>query len=53
MNRWITIYENPVKAFLVVEENDDGNILSSSFHFFWKDALREFNKIKKNATRLE
>jgi len=47
MGHWITIYENPVKSFLVVvEDDDDGEILSSSFHWFYKDALREFNNEK-------
>lgn len=46
MGHWITIYENPVKSFLVVEEDDDDKIISSSFHFFWKEALKAFNKIK-------
>ena len=42
----ITIYENPVKSFLVVVESDDGEIISSSFHWFYKDALRGFNNEK-------
>lgn len=43
---WLRVYQNPTGAFLVVREDDDGNILGASFHWFWNDALREFNNEK-------
>lgn len=48
-NRWIRIYQNETGAFLVLEEDDkDETIISASFHFFWKEALKEFNRRKRD-----
>ena len=49
IDRWIRIYQTETGAFLVLEESDaDECIISASFHFFWKEALKEFNKRKKD-----
>lgn len=49
LGRWIRIYQTETGAFLVLEENDiEDAIISASFHFFWKEALKEFKKRKKD-----
>lgn len=48
LERWIRIYQTETGAFLVLEESENEDIISASFHFFWKEALKDFNRRKRD-----
>lgn len=45
-NSTLRIYELPTGAFYVIE-SDNEDIIQARFHFFWLEALHDFNRIRK------
>ena len=45
-NSILRIYELPTGAFYVIESSNE-NIILARFHFYWSEALHDFNRIRR------